>query len=114
MVCWQGREAAIYPVTKERNISMREVEGDREVVRRDVCRTDQVDALWIGSPELGTLPELPAVVHVAGIIGLPIRPEQVGSQMECPGGGVSADTPIRQGGYFGRRPSMHHPLCVPI
>ena len=59
-------------------------------------------------------PELPGEVHVARIVGLPIRPHQMGSQMEGPGGGIGADAPILHGGHFARRPGVYHPLRIPI
>ena len=97
---------------------MLEVEGDREVARRDLRRADQVQAHDTTSgngraePRIG--PGLPTIVHVACIVGLPIRPHQVRAQMERPGFSVGADTPILQCGNLAHSTRMHHPLRIPI
>ncbi len=62
------------------------IEGDR----RDLCRLIGLSR----SPERRVAPELPGVGDVACIIGLPIGPHQMGSQMEGPGGSIGADAPI--------------------
>src|SRR5437667_12781873 len=103
MVRRQRSKDAIYPqVRKKRSKGALEVEGDREVVRRDFCRANQVQSQSTTGSKLGITPELPGVVHVARIVGLPIRPDQVWSQMERPGGGIGAHTPILHGGHLGR------------
>src|SRR5260370_35075205 len=71
------------------------MEGDREVVRRDIRRGDQVIASGTGCGELGVGPELPGEVHVPGIQGLAVRPLQVGAQVERPGLEISADATVR-------------------
>src|SRR6266851_8146039 len=114
MMDGQGREEAIHPEREEGGIGVLEVEGDGEVIRRNVCSADQVEALGSESTELGVEQELPAVVHVAGIIRLPIRPDQTGSQMEGPGGGVGADAAILHCGDFPRRPWMNDALRVAV
>ena len=58
----------------------------------DVCEVPGSGAMT--SPERRVAPELPGVGDVACIIGLPIGPHQMGSQMERPGGGIGADAPI--------------------
>ena len=68
----------------------------------------------LAARELGVEPEPPGVVHVAGIVGLPIRPHQVGSQMECPGGGIGADATILHGRHLGCCPGMNHALRIPV
>jgi hypothetical protein len=105
---------ATYPQREKRSESSREAEGDREIVRRDVCPADEgwikIVVPNIGGTELE--PELQGEVHAAGIVGLPIRPHQVRSQMERPGGGISADAAIVHRRDVARRPGMHHALQV--
>ena len=117
MVRGQGREEAIHPILEERSIGLFEVEGDRQVVRQDVCRANHLQAdrsiSHIGA-ELGIEPELASVVDVARIVGLPIRPHQAWSQMERPGLGVGADAPILHGGHLSRCTRMHHTLRITI
>src|SRR5260370_42192756 len=91
-----------------------EVRGDREVVRRDLPRANQIQPQRIVGAEPGVEPEPPGEVYVAGIVGQAIRPHEVWSQMERPGGGVGADTPILQGGHLGRRARMNQPLRAPV
>ena len=118
MVRGQRRKEAIYPqVRQEGDEGAFEVEDDREVVRRDVCRADQQQtsrAVRISSAESRIEPELPGVVHVAGIVGLAIRPHQMWSQMECPGFGVGADAPVLHRRNLARCPRVNHALRVPV
>ncbi len=90
------------------------MKGDREGVRRNSCRTDLAYAINRGGIELGIEPELPGVVHIARIVGLSVRPDQVGSQMKRPGGGISIDTAILYCGDFARRPRVNYPLRVTV
>ncbi len=114
MVRGQRRRVAIHPQREEGNIGLLEVEDDRQMVRRDVCRGDQVQAHSNVGPKLGIEPEPPGEVHVAGIVGLPIRPHEMGSQVEGPDGGIGADAAILHRGHFARRPRMHHTLRISI
>src|SRR5260370_18145501 len=73
MVRRQRSRAAIYPqVRQEGSEGALEVEGDREVVRRDLCRANQIQTQCIVGAEPGVEPEPPCEAYVAGIIGLAI------------------------------------------
>ncbi len=89
------------------------MEGDREVIRRDRGTADQVEAQHSVGPELGTLPEPPGEVDIAGIVGLSVRPDQTGSQVERPGRGVGAHSPILDGGHLAGRRGVNHALGIP-
>jgi len=64
MVRWQRSQEAIYPIREEGCERLFEVESNREVVSREVCRGDEVQSKSINCTELGGAPELPGVVHV--------------------------------------------------
>ena len=76
----QRRKVAIHPVLQERSVGVCEVEADREVIRRNVCRANQLKAsrtIRKDRTEFVVEPELPGIVDVTGIIGCSIRPDQV-------------------------------------
>src|SRR5689334_16640199 len=98
----QGCADAVSPRREERGEGLLEVERDRQVVRRDIRRGDQIIANGTGCGELGVGPELPGEVHVPGIQGLAVRPLQVGAQVERPGLEISADAAVRSSRNDGR------------
>src|SRR5207248_1475820 len=86
MVCGQRGIVAIDPQGEEGCIRLLEVESDRETICRHIYGTGRVQTRDTASViELGVEHELPGEGHVAGIVGLPIRPHQTGSQVERPG-----------------------------
>src|SRR6266851_855057 len=117
MVRGQRGKVAIHPVLEERSVGLFEVEADREVIRRDVCQANQLKAscaIRKAGPEPGVEPELPGVVHVAGIVGRSIRPHQAWSHTERPGCSVGTDAAILQAGNFACRARMDHALRIPV
>ena len=76
----RGGVVAIHPSGEERSIGVLEVEGDREVIRRDGGSANELKGIGTigkGGPKLGLSQSSPGVVYVTRIVGLPIRPHQV-------------------------------------
>ena len=66
----------IRPNREERREWSRQVEGDRQIVRGDGRRFDQVEAGRTGRGKLRVCPEFPGVIHIPCIQGLAIGPFQ--------------------------------------
>src|SRR5438876_988785 len=114
MVRRKWSKYAIRPkVCQERSEGLLEVEGDREVVGRDVCGTDQVQPQDADGSELGIAPESPGEIHIMSIVGLPVRPHQTGSQVERPGGRIGAHPPFWMVGTSIAAPGWIIPCASP-
>ena len=100
MVSGQRRAHTIRPQGQESYIRLLKVEGDRELVGRDIGRGNQVVADSAGCTKLGVIPELPGIIDIISSVCLTIGPLQARLHLDRPCFEIRADVTICNGGYF--------------
>src|SRR5437016_5811652 len=102
MMFRQRSKPTISPDREERSKRLFQMESNLEFVRRNVRRSDQIEAIVGISTELGIVPELPGKIDIFRIQRLTIGPFQAGFELKYPGLQIFADIAIgrcRQLGY---------------
>src|SRR6266568_9354054 len=94
MVFRQRSKTTIRPDREERRKCALQMEGDAKLIRRNVSRSDQIEASCISGTKLSIVPELPGEIDILSIQRLPIGPFQAGFELKYPGFQVSADIAI--------------------
>src|SRR5579859_3058006 len=94
MVGWQRCSEGIRPRRNKWPEARLQVEGNGQIVSRDIRRSDEVKTYSTGRRKLRIGPQLPAKVYVSRIQRLTIRPLQTGAQVEFPDGEIAVNAAV--------------------